>query len=124
MRYTEHSLDKRLAIVVSLGVLWTVAIGAKLIRLQVRDHDWLQEKAERQQQSTIELSPMRGNIYDRNGLALARSVEVKSLYCTPAQVSNPEALADKLSRILEIDSDVIYGRLTGKLVMSDRKSVV
>jgi cell division protein FtsI/penicillin-binding protein 2 len=118
MRYTEHSLDKRLAIVVGLGVLWAVAIGAKLIRLQIRDHDWLQEKAERQQQCTIELSPIRGIIYDRNGLALARSVEVKSLYCTPTQVSNPEALSDKLSRILGMDSDVIYGRLTARLVMS------
>jgi len=118
MRYTEHSLDRRLAIVVGLGVLWAVAIGAKLIRLQIKDHDWLQEKAERQQQCTIELSPTRGIICDRNGLALARSVEVKSLYCTPTQVSNPEALADKLSRILGMDSDVIYGRLTARLVMS------
>src|SRR5262245_15773001 len=118
MRYTEHSLDKRLAIVIGIGVLWGVAIGAKLIRLQVKEHDWLQEKAERQQQSTIELSPIRGIIYDRNGLALARSVEVKSLYCNPAQVSDPETLADKLSGILRMDSDLIYRRLTSNVVMA------
>src|SRR5262249_8472886 len=118
MRYTEHSLDRRLAIIVGLGVLWGVAIGAKLIRLQVKEHDWLQERAERQQQTTIELSPMRGIIHDRNGLALARSVEVKSLYCCPSQISDPEDLADKLSGILDMDSDVIYRRLTASAVMA------
>src|SRR5215470_2886544 len=100
MRYREHSLDRRLAIITGIGLLWGVAIGSKLIRLQVKEHDWLQERAGHQQQSTIELSPMRGIIYDRNGLALARSVEVKSLYAYPAQVSDPEELADKLSEIL------------------------
>jgi cell division protein FtsI/penicillin-binding protein 2 len=118
MRYREHSLDKRLAIVTAMGLLWVVAIGAKLIRLQVKEHDWLQEKAERQQQMTIELSPMRGIIYDRNGLAMARSVEVKSLYACPAQISNPEELADKLSRILRMDSDLIFRRVTSSLAMS------
>jgi len=118
MRYREHSLDRRLAIIVGIGLLWGVAIGSKLIRLQVKEHDWLRDRAERQQQTTIELSPMRGIIYDRNGLAMARSVEVKSLYCCPAQVSDPENLADKLSGILGMDSDVIYRRLTANAVMA------
>jgi cell division protein FtsI/penicillin-binding protein 2 len=118
MRYREHSLDKRLAVITGIGLLWVVAIGAKLIRLQIKEHDWLQEKAERQQQLTIEVSPMRGIIYDRNGLAMARSVEVKSLYACPAQISDPKGLADKLSGILRMDGDLIYRRLTSNLVMS------
>jgi cell division protein FtsI/penicillin-binding protein 2 len=118
MRYREHSLDRRLAIITAIGLLWIVAIGSKLIRLQVKEHDLLQEKAERQQQTAIELSPIRGIIYDRNGLAMARSVEVKSLYACPSQVSDPERLADKLSGILRLDSDLIYRRLTSNLVMS------
>src|SRR5262249_51990323 len=57
-------------------------------------------------------------IYDRNGLALARSVEVKSLYCCPSQISDPEDLADKLAGILKMDSDLVYRRLTSNAVMT------
>jgi cell division protein FtsI/penicillin-binding protein 2 len=116
MRYKEKSLDSRLVLVTGIGLLWAVAIGAKLIRLQVKEHDWLRERAEHQQQSTIEVSPIRGIIYDRNGFAMARSVEVKSLYACPAQVSNPEDLAERLSGILGMDSDIIYRRLTSNLI--------
>jgi len=89
-----------------------VAIGAKLVWLQVRQHDWLLTRATNQQQASIALSPLRGVIYDRNGDELARSVEVKSLYASPSEITDPAKAADILSNLLDVDRDDLFKRLT------------
>ena len=55
---------------------WVVAICARLVYLQVFQYGALVQRAARQQQRTIEVSPQRGIIYDRNGQELAMSVLV------------------------------------------------
>ena len=89
-----------------------MAIGAKLVWLQVRQHDWLLGRATSQQQAAISLSPLRGVIFDRNGNELARSVEVKSLYASPGDITDAGGMADTLSDVLDIDRDDLYKRLT------------
>ncbi|HXU39573.1 MAG TPA: penicillin-binding protein 2, partial [Blastocatellia bacterium] len=110
--------DKRLSIIQITIVLWMMAIGAKLLWLQVKQHDWLLARAAHQQQAAIDLSPMRGVISDRNGDELARSVAVKSLYASPADIGDAAAAADTLSDLLDIDRDELYKRL-----MSGRAAV-
>src|SRR5437667_424282 len=112
MSMEYKSSDKRLSIIQIAIVLWMMAIGAKLLRLQVKQHDWLLARAAHQQQAAIDLSPMRGVISDRNGDELARSVAVKSLYASPAEIGDPSAAADTLSDLLDIDRDELYKRLT------------
>jgi cell division protein FtsI (penicillin-binding protein 3) len=104
--------DKRLSVIQIVIIVWMVAIGAKLVWLQVKQHAWLVARATRQQQAAITLSPMRGVIYDRNGDELARSVAVKSLYASPAYITDPGGMADTLSDLLEVDRDDLYKRLT------------
>src|SRR5262249_40189309 len=120
---TRKPRDWRIWVIQVLLVLWVGSICWKLVRLQVRDHDRLLARAERQQQATIELSPMRGVIYDRYGSELARSVEVKSLYASPGDIPDPDSVADKLSAMLDIDRDALYERLTSQrpLVAVKRK---
>jgi cell division protein FtsI/penicillin-binding protein 2 len=112
MSTTNKASDHRLSVIQIVIVVWMMAIGAKLIWLQVRQHDSLVARASRQQQAAIDLSPMRGVIYDRNGDELARSVAVKSLYASPADITDAGGMADKLSDLLEIDRDDLYKRLT------------
>ena len=106
--------DRRLSIIQIAIIVWMLAIGAKLVWLQVRQHDWLVARAGEQQQAEIDLSPMRGVIYDRSGNELARSVFVKSLYASPAEIADPAGMADTLSNALEIDRDELFKRLTSK----------
>lgn len=117
MGNANQATDKRIIILQALIALWVLAIGYKLIKLQVSDHTWLRARAERQQQAEIELSPVRGIVYDRNGNELARSVEAKSLYASPAEITDPDGTADKLARLLDIDRDALYKRLTSSQVL-------
>ena len=96
---------------------WILIIGAKLIYLQVGDYDRLRARAERQHQAEIELSPTRGVIYDRNGSELARSVEVKSLYASPAEIRDAAVTADRLSALLGVDREALHRRLTSDAVL-------
>jgi cell division protein FtsI/penicillin-binding protein 2 len=109
--------DRRIWLIQGLLLIWVGFMGWRLVSLQVNDHDWLQAKAERQQQANIELSPMRGVIFDRNGSELARSVEVKSLYASPSDISDPDDAADRLAEILDVERDLLYKRLTSQQVL-------
>ena len=104
--------NRRIRIIQVLIVGWVMLICVRLVSLQVSQHDSLRARAERQQQTSIDLTPKRGVIYDRNGNELARSAQVKSLYAYPAEVTDAEACAEKLAKILDMDSDLIYKRLT------------
>lgn len=106
--------ERRLSVIQVVIIVWMLAIGAKLVWLQVKQHDWLVARAGQQQQAEIDLSPMRGVIYDRSGNELARSVLVKSLYASPAEITDPTGMADTLSNELGIDRDDLYKRLTSK----------
>ncbi|HTG14158.1 MAG TPA: penicillin-binding protein [Blastocatellia bacterium] len=117
MAILQKPSEKRLAIIQVFIVLWMTAIGCKLVWLQVKQHDWLSARAGRQQQAEIELSPTRGVIYDRNGNELARSVEAKSLYASPAEIKDPDRMADRLSELLDVDRDALYKRLTSTQVL-------
>jgi cell division protein FtsI/penicillin-binding protein 2 len=112
MSTSHDASETRLSIIRILMILWMAAIGAKLLWLQVKQHDWLLARASHQQQAAIDLSPMRGIIFDRNGDQLARSVAVKSLYASPADLTDPAAAADTLADVLDIDRDDLYKRLT------------
>ena len=104
--------NRRILIIQVLIVGWVMIICVRLVSLQVSQHETLRARAERQQQTTIDLTPKRGVIYDRNGNELARSAQVKSLYAYPAEVTDAEVCAEKLAKILDLDSDLIYKRLT------------
>jgi cell division protein FtsI/penicillin-binding protein 2 len=126
MRTSEghRASDKRITVIQAAIIVWMMAIGAKLLWLQVKEHDSLLARAGRQQQAAIELSPMRGVIYDRNGNELARSVAVKSLYASPAEIGDAGAAASALAKVLDIDRDDLYKRLTsGRIAVAVKRKL-
>jgi cell division protein FtsI/penicillin-binding protein 2 len=117
MSLNHKASTKRLIIIQVLAALWVAAIGARLVQLQVGEHAQLRARAERQQQAGIDLSPTRGVIFDRNGNELARSVEVQSLYASPSKIADPHAAADRLAKLLDLDRDALFKRLTSSQVL-------
>ena len=70
-------------------VLWVAGIEARLLTLQVVQHDDLVARAERQQMSTVPAPAKRGEIFDRNGRLLAYSVDADTIYAVPTEISDP-----------------------------------
>ncbi|MEZ5401373.1 MAG: penicillin-binding protein [Bryobacteraceae bacterium] len=92
----------RLRILVWGGLAWAALIGARLVQLQVIQHDELAGAAAGQQERELSVRPPRGPIVDRNGLALAISVPVYSLGVDAQLLEDPEEAFSLLSRILRV----------------------
>lgn len=90
--------------------LWSV-LWFRAFYLQIVVGPELREMASKQHHFTQLVEAKRGNIYDRNGQILARSVEAKSVYAHPNQVTDPEFAAKTLAPILDIDAKKLEERL-------------
>lgn len=62
---------------------WMLIISARLVYLQFSQHETLVNRAKQQQQNSIETSPQRGELLDRQERQLARSVQTVSLFLDP-----------------------------------------
>ena len=102
---------RRLYFFGALLFLWIGVICFRLVRLQVVKYGEFVQRAQRQQNRSIPVEPRRGNIYDRNGYALAMSVDVDSVFAVPSEIHDPETTAVLLGRVLGLDPQEIVARL-------------
>jgi cell division protein FtsI (penicillin-binding protein 3) len=107
--------DARQRLYILAGVLcfWIAGIGCRLVYLQVFHYGDFAKQAQRQQQRSIEVSPSRGVIYDRNGHELAMSVSVDSIFAVPSEIPDQPSTAQLLAKITGGDADDILARLRG-----------
>src|ERR1700751_1453981 len=107
----EQRLHVRLLIVAGVALLWMTAGFGRLGYLQLVRHTEYLTRAQRQQQRTIEITPKRGAIYDRNLHPLAMSVPVQSAFAAPAEIGENKMMASRLlSGVLGIPRDVLEAR--------------
>jgi cell division protein FtsI (penicillin-binding protein 3) len=86
-------------------LLWAILIVCRLFWLQVVRHKEFVERAGKQQQSTFEVAPRRGVLYDRNLRELAMTVQVDSIFAVPTEISDKQATARALAAIVHTDPD-------------------
>ncbi len=103
--------SRRLYILAALLFVWILVICFRLVRLQVVKYGDFVQRAQRQQNRTIPVQPRRGNIYDRNGYALAMSIDVDSVFAVPSEVHDQETTAVILGRVLDMAPQEIVARL-------------
>ncbi|MDX6558418.1 MAG: hypothetical protein QOF72_1467 [Blastocatellia bacterium] len=102
----------RRALFVAIGLVgWMLLIGARLVQLQVSQHDELIARARNQQQSSIETSATRGPVLDRQGRELARSLETASFFADPREIVNSKDTAKRIASITGQDRDELAQRL-------------
>src|SRR5258707_1316857 len=107
----QNRVHVRLLMVAGVALLWTTGVFGRLSYLQLIKHGEYLARAQRQQQRTIEITPKRGIIYDRNMRALAMSVPVKSAFAVPAEIADESLAARLLSGVLGVPQDVLEARM-------------
>jgi len=103
--------NRRLYFLAGFLLFWFTVICVRLIWLQVVDYADFTQRATRQQQRSIEVSPARGVIYDRNGKDLAMSVNVDSVFAVPSEIPDIHGTAGILAKVLKADSIDIENRM-------------
>lgn len=88
----DHGLTVTRAAFLGLSAV----VAARLAYLQIFKHGDFSAAAESQTVNKMTLRAMRGTIYDRNGNALAMSVECQTVYANPQAVSDPSGVAELL----------------------------
>jgi cell division protein FtsI (penicillin-binding protein 3) len=78
------TLKRRLTVTAAVVLVWSCAIEARLVYLQVFERADLAERADEQQSRTQPAHAKRGDILDRNGRLLAYSVDAESVYGVPS----------------------------------------
>ncbi len=94
------TLKKRVTVAFCVLLAWSAAIEARLVYLQVFRHADLAARADRQQSRTIAAPAKRGEILDRSGRILARSVDADTIYAVPTELGDPDEAAATLCRAL------------------------
>ena len=90
----------RLLILAGVALFWMVAVFGRLSYLQLFRHGEYLARAQRQQQRTIEITPKRGTIFDRNRKPLAMSIPVDSAFGVPSEIVDEHLAARLLSRVV------------------------
>ncbi len=96
----------RVILVLTIFLVWVAIVSVRLVWLQVVRHPEFVERAARQQQRTITVSPRRGILYDRTLHELAMTVSVDSIYAVPGEIEEARRpiVAAALAKVLHADS--------------------
>jgi len=113
MASTSTNSNTRLYYLAGFLALWFLAICLRLVWLQVVSYGDFAQRAARQQQRSIDVSAVRGNIYDRNGNELAMTVSVDSIFAVPSELQDLHSAAVALGHALKNDRQEIENRMRG-----------
>jgi cell division protein FtsI/penicillin-binding protein 2 len=108
----DVSFGRALLVAAVIG-FWMLAVSARLVYLQVSQHESLVNRARQQQQNAIDTSPQRGNLLDRQQRELARSVQTVSLFVDPGELDSGqlECTASELAKALGAKESDLFKQL-------------
>ncbi|HXZ31393.1 MAG TPA: penicillin-binding protein [Terriglobales bacterium] len=109
-RSSRNPSDSRLYLLGAVLILWCGVICLRLIYLQIVRYGSFEQRAQHQQQRTVEVSARRGIIYDRGRRELAMSVAVDSAFAVPTEIPNLAQTISLISRITKSDPRELLAR--------------
>ncbi|MET0497370.1 MAG: penicillin-binding transpeptidase domain-containing protein, partial [Steroidobacteraceae bacterium] len=96
--FSPEQYRVRLRVVLAALLLIAAGLVAKAVDLQLLDDGFLEGQGDARYTRIAKLSANRGDIYDRNGEALAASMPVDTVWASPKQLMKS---ADQLPRLAE-----------------------
>lgn len=107
-RNTRQQAFNRFMLVIAVLVLWFGGVGARLVYLQVEQHDWLRDQATSKRKNVKKNKLPRGTIFDRDGAVLAISVPVNTLYADATQIQDVPATAKAVARAAGVNQKELH----------------
>jgi cell division protein FtsI (penicillin-binding protein 3) len=107
---SRNGATHRLYLLGGFLLFWCLVICLRLVYLQIFRYGDFQQRAEHQQQRSINVSAKRGIVYDRQGRELAMSILVDSAFAVPSEVPDLPNAVSLITRITGED---------GRLVLAD-----
>lgn len=101
----------RIRMVVCIFCLLWAGLWGRAWYLQMIEGPRLAERAQRQHMASELVAGRRGMILDRNGQVLARSVEARSVYARPQEITDFQAAAAVLAPLLGLDAQALHTEL-------------
>jgi cell division protein FtsI (penicillin-binding protein 3) len=89
-----------------------LSVTCRAFYLQILQHEELVKKAERQHQHIVQLTPVRGAIFDCNGTPMAVSLDMGSCYAEPRRIRDAEGTAALLAPILGVSKQELTAKLS------------
>lgn len=102
---------KKICIVFGCALFMIMYLVGRLIYLMVFDAEYYQKKAEDLHERERDIKAARGEIIDRNGVVLATNRTVCTISVIHSQIKEPEKIIEELSKLLEMDQEVIRKRV-------------
>jgi len=102
----------RLFISAFFVLILLVGVFAKAVHIQFFNKEKALSYAKKQHNGFSELSPVRGNIYDRNNKELAVNIETKSIYANPPSIKDPVKTSKIVSKKLGLIQSNVLKKIT------------
>jgi cell division protein FtsI (penicillin-binding protein 3) len=99
-------------LILAVMIVWIGGISARLVYLQVNQHEWLKARATSQRTDIKQSKMPRGTIFDRDGRALAVSVVVRTLFADATEIEDPQKTAADLAGVLKLPKAKILAQLS------------
>ncbi|MFA8437592.1 stage V sporulation protein D [Pueribacillus sp. YX66] len=112
MRVSNVTVRRRLIFAFLIGIVIFLILVIRLGYVQIVQGEWLTEKAKDSWSRNIPFEAERGEILDRNDIALAKNVSAPSVLVVPRQVKDAHAASEQLASILDMPQDKVYKILT------------
>src|SRR4030042_4179841 len=101
----------RINLILVVFFVFSMAIMAKLFYIQVIKGDYYKALAQGMFNIEEEIVKERGEIFFKNGEPLAVNMDWPLVFASPAEISEKDETAEKLSEALSLDKDAVLEKL-------------
>ncbi|HEY1799968.1 MAG TPA: penicillin-binding protein [Terriglobales bacterium] len=106
----RNNTNLRLYLLGGIFLFWCCVICIRLVYLQIFCYGEFEQRAQHQQQRTVEVAARRGVIYDRAGRELAMSIAVDSVFAVPTEIPDLPNTISLIARITREDPREILAK--------------
>lgn len=110
----ERGIRRRMLFVAGILALCYLVALARSFQFQILDHERLLRVAEANYLKSIVFDTRRGDIVDRNGVTLAKSISVDTVYANPRRIKDKDQVAKLLSDALNLPFALVRSRLASR----------